>query len=272
VTFSILAVGSFAGAVTPAAPKLVDYEASFARGFPGSANEHRIADWSLYTALVTGDVVAYAKKVDPAVAKQAEEVKGKPYQSQQLEARVKRDDSLVAAFNEQRRRIQSMVLYADGGGLSDHKCEHPLVYVEKEFRLVLGESTERLDPLSHATIAPGCPRSLESGFQITAGRSPRFVCWDNKLTTTCGWRLSDMPAALKAVIESTYPKSMTLRWRWRGIGGVVHTRYLDDGGNRVAAHDGVALTVPIELNLEFVDEEGHVVWAAPAAGPGGKRP
>jgi len=58
VTFSILAVGSFAGAVTPAAPKLVDYEASFARGFPGSANEHRIADWSLYTALVTGDVVA----------------------------------------------------------------------------------------------------------------------------------------------------------------------------------------------------------------------
>jgi hypothetical protein len=268
MALSLLAVDSVVEAVTPPGnPSPVNYEASFAQGFPGLGGEHRIADWSLYAALATGDVVAYAERVDPTVAKQAEDVKGKPYQSQELEASVKRDRPLVAAFDEQRRRIKTMVLDVDGGGLKDDRCEHPLVYVAKEFRLVLGESGDHGDPLSHATIAPSCPRALQSGFQITAGRSSRFTCWETSLGTACGWRLPDMPAALKGVIETTYPKSLALRWRWRGLGGVVHTRYVDDRGNRVATRDGAALTVPAELNLEFVDQAGHVVWTAPAAGP-----
>jgi hypothetical protein len=268
---SLLAVGSFVEAATPPGnPSPVDFEAAFARTFPGSGTEHRIADWNVYAALATGDVVAYAEKIDPALAKRAEDVRGKPYQSQQLETSIKGDLPLVAAFNEQRRRIKSMVLYADGSGFKADGCQHPLVYVGKEFRLVLGESSDRSDPLSHATIAPSCPQALQSGFQITGGRSSRFMCWDTKLGAACGWRLPDMPAALKGVVESTYPKSIALRWRWRGLGGVVRTRYVDDQGNRVGARDGAALTVPVELTLEFVDEAGHVIWTAPATGPAGK--
>ena len=35
-------------------------------------------------------------------------------------------------------------------------------------------------------------------------------------------------------------------------------------GNRVAIQDRVAVTVPGELSLEFVDADGHVRWTAPA--------
>jgi hypothetical protein len=79
-----------------------------------------------------------------------------------------------------------------------------------------------------------------------------------------------MPAALKSVIETDYPASMTLRWRWRGLGDVVHTRYVDAMGNRVAVHDGVALTVPAELSLDFVNLTGHLLWTAPAARVAGR--
>ena len=83
--------------------------------------------------------------------------------------------------------------------------------------------------------------------------------------TQCGLALPDMPAALKGVIESEYPGSVALRWRWRGLGDVVRTRYLNANGNRVASGNSVALTVPGELSPEFVDASGHVLWTAPAA-------
>jgi hypothetical protein len=252
------------------APKRVDYELAFAEAFPVSGSEHRIADWTLYTALVTGDLVTYGEKVDPSIAKRAVGAKGKPYQTQQVEMTIKGDARLVAAFNDQRRRIQAMVLYVDGDGFANEKCRHPLAYVEKEFRLVLGESNDGADPLSHATIAPSCPSALHPGFQITAGRSSRFKCWQSEYVTRCGWALPDMPAALKDVVESDYPASLALRWRWRGLGDAVHTRYADANGNRVAMQDRVAVTVPGELNLEFVDSDGHVLWTAPATTPAHK--
>lgn len=136
--------------------------------------------------------------------------------------------------------------------------------MENEFRLVLGESGDGADPLSHATIAPSCPSALVPGFQITAGRSSRFKCWRTEYLTRCGWTLPDMPAALKGVVESDYPASMVLRWRWRGLGDVVHTRYADANGNRVAVKDRVAVAVPNELSLQFVDATGNILWTAPA--------
>jgi hypothetical protein len=219
---------------------------------------------------VAGDLVSYGQKVDPAVAKRVDDAKGKPYQMQQVEMSLKGDARLVAAFNAQRHRIRSMILYADGGGFADSKCRHPLVYVDNEFRLVLGESNDGGDRLSHATIAPSCPSTLDRGFQITAGLSSRFKCWSTDSVTKCGWALPDMPAALKSVIETDYPASMTLRWRWRGLGDVVHTRYVDAMGNRVATHNSVALTVPAELSLDFVNPTGHLLWTARAAGVAGR--
>jgi len=250
----------------------IDYDAAFTDSFPESAGAHRIVDWTLYTALVSGDVVAYATRVDPAVAKRLDEVKGKGYQTQQQEAGIKRDARLVAAFDGQRRRMKSMFVYADGGGVGveNNGCQHPLVYVRNEFRLVLGESSQSGDPLSHATIAPRCPRDLEAGFQITAGRSSRFKCWTTRYLTTCGWRLPDMPADLKGMVESAYPGSMKLRWRWRGLGGTVHTRYVDANSNRVGDRASIAVTVPLELALDFVDAGGHVVWTADATGVGAR--
>jgi hypothetical protein len=69
------------------------------------------------------------------------------------------------------------------------------------------------------------------------------------------------------VVENDYPASLALRWRWRGLGDVVHTRYADANGNRVAIQHGVAVTVPDELSLEFVGADGHVLWTASAATP-----
>lgn len=249
------------------APKRIDYELAFAEAFPVSGSEHRIADWTLYTALVIGDLVTYGEKVDPSIAKRADGAKGKPYQTQQVEMTVKGDARLVAAFNTQRRRIQTMVLYVDGEGFATEKCRHLLTYVDNEFRLVLGESGDGADPLSHATIAPSCPSSLRPGFQLTAGRSSRFKCWPTEYVTRCGWALPDMPAALKDVVETDYPGSMALRWRWRGLGDVVHTRYVDANGNRVGIQQRVAVTVPSELSLEFVDADGHFLWTASAMMP-----
>jgi hypothetical protein len=266
LVLSIVAGGSVARAAAPvASPRSVDYDLAFAEAFPGAGSEHQITDWTLYAALIAGDLMTYAKRVDPAIAKRSADAQGKPYQTEQVEMSVKDDARLVAAFNDQRRRIRSMVLYADGAGFADEKCGHLLTYVENEFRLVLGESDDGGDPLSHATIAPACPFTLARGFQITAGRSSRFKCWSTKFVTRCGLALPDMPAALKGVIESEYPASVALRWRWRGLGDVVHTRFMDANGNRVAAHDSVALTVPGELSPEFVDASGHVLWTAPSS-------
>ena len=267
---SMMAGGSVASAATPAASPTVDYDLAFARAFPGSGDAHRIADWTFYSALVAGDLVTYGGKVDPAIAARVDAAKGKPYQMQQVETSLKRDGRLVAAFNAQRQRIRSMILYADGSGFADDKCQHPLVYVENEFRIVLGQGNSGGDRLSHATIAPGCPSTLDRGFQITAGRSSRFKCWPTESVTQCGWALPDMPAALKSVIETDYPGAMTLRWRWRGLGDVVHTRYVDAMGNRVAAQASVALTVPAELSLEFVSPGGDLLWSAPAAAVAGR--
>ena len=254
-------------ALVASARETTDYELAFTRAFPASGSEHRITDWTLYTALVTGDLVTYGEKIDPSIAKRADGARGKPYQTQQVEMTIRGDARLVAAFNTQRRRIETMVLYVDGDGFADEKCRRSLTYVENEFRVVLGEGGDGADPLSHATIAPSCPSSLHAGFQITAGRSSRFKCWPTEYVTRCGWALPDMPAALKDVVESAYPASMALRWRWRGLGAVVHTRYVDANGNRVGIRGRVAVTVPGELSLEFVDADGHVLWTASATTP-----
>jgi hypothetical protein len=272
VVVSILGGASLsAAAVQAAVPGRIDYEASFSGAFPASGGEHKIADWQIYAALVAGDVVAYAEKVDPAIANRADAAKGKPYQLQQIGTSIRRDERLVSAFNDQRKRIQSLVLYVDADGFDTYKCRNALVYENNEFRLVTGEGGEPGDPLSHATIAPSCPTTLAPGFQITAGRSSRFRCWATPYVTRCGWRLPDMPADLKGVIETSYPASLKLRWRWQGLAGTVRTRYVNAEGNRVPAQDSVALTIPAALSLDFVDPAGHVVWTASAAGwPPGK--
>ena len=247
----------------------IDYESVFAKSFPLLGDEHAITDWTLYQALVTGDVVTYALRVDPTIAAEMDGIRGRAYQTQQLETRLKQDRRLVATFDGQRKRLQSMVVTF---GADAKTCPRPVAYVENEFRLVLGESSEGGDPLSHATIAPGCPPTLDAGFQVTAGRSSRFTCWTAKDSTLCGWRLPDMPVALKRVIESDYPTKMTLRWRWCGLGAAVRTRYVDAGGNRVGPRAGATLTVPLALSVEFVDGGGRVLWAAtPSPASGARR-
>src|SRR5205085_707966 len=100
----------------------------------------------------------------------------------------------------------------------------------------------------------------------TAGRSARFKCWSDADVTHCGWRLPDMPIDIKRVIENDYPGSIKLRWRWRGLGNVIHVRYLDSYGNRVAVRDRITLTVPVDLGLEFIGADGRILWTAAAAG------
>lgn len=270
---ALLTAATLVGAASAAeAPVPIDYAAQFAKNFPAVAGEHRIVDWQLYAALVSGDLLSYAARVDPAVAKQREQARGKGYQMQELAAGVKQDKRLRAAFDEQRRRIGSMVLFANDDDGARDACQRPLVYVEKEFRLVLGGCSAGADPLATATVAPSCPPMLEPGFQITAGHSPRFKCWEGAYSKTCGWRLPDMPDGLKRVVENDYPTSIKLRWRWRGLGGVTRVRYINSNGNRVADHDSVALTIPLELGLEFVDGKGHILWTAAGGRVGGSAP
>ena len=265
LTMSLAALGALPLGGSPAFADRppVDYGASFSTKFPLSGDAHQITDWALYKALATGDLVGYAARLDPVIAAQTDETKGRPYQAQQLESRIKQDRRLASAFEQQRQRLTSMLVSVVGGGVDGQTCTLSFVYIANEFRLLLGHGLERGFPLSHATIAPGCPETLNVGFQITAGRSPRFICWSDD-SISCGWRLPDMPVALKSVIESSYPTKMSLRWRWRGLGPSVRTRYLDANGNPVGSKASAILTVPIDLELEFVGEGGHVLWVAPA--------
>ena len=257
-------VGQSAAAEAPAAADASDHEAAFAKSFPGAGGEHQIVDWALYAALVGGDLVGYAAAIDPAVGRRLKETKGKAYQTQEVEDLVKGDKRLRASFEEQRRRIRSMVLYVEGEAREG--CRRALVYVGREFRLLLGDYGEGQDPLSTATVAPSCPQRLNPGFQITAGRSPRFKCWPGRDATTCGYRLPDMPVELKRVIENEYPRTIRLRWQWRGVAGPTRIGYVDDNGNRVARRNGIAVTVPVDLGLEFVDAGGRILWTAPPGG------
>lgn len=250
----------------PAARKASDFEAAFAAGFPAVADEHHVADWKLYAALVDGDVVAYAARIDPAIGRRLEDAHGKGYQMQQVEAAIRQDPRLRAAFAEQRQRIRTMVLYSDGDGDSSGMCRRSVVYVANEFRLVLGARAPGADPLASATVAPSCAEASDARFQLTAGQSARFRCWSSINETTCGWRLPDMPDSLKQVIEDRYPASIKLRWRWRGLGGVSRVRSVDSNGNRVAAAQASDVTTPLELGLEFVDAGGRILWTAPATG------
>ena len=261
--FVVALVGGamFWGAAQAQEPR-VDYDATFSKKFPLVRDEHAITDWALYEALVTGDVVGYAVRVDPALALERERITGRAYQTRQFENRIKQDHELVAAFEGQRERLKSMVVSTPGGG-EDKACPHAVVYVANEFRVVIGQTSDRADPLWRATIAPGCAQTMDAGFRVTAGRSPRFACWPAAYTTSCGWRLPDMPVALERVIENDYPAKMTLRWHWRGLGASVRGSSLDADGNRVARGAGATVTVPLALGLDFVDESGHVLWNAP---------
>ncbi|MCU1277153.1 MAG: hypothetical protein JWM53_699 [bacterium] len=248
-----------------AAPHAVDFETAFALHFPKVDDEHHVGDWKLYAALVDGDVVAYAARIDAAIGSRIDEARGKGYQLQQLAAGIKQDKRLRAAFDEQRRRIRTMVLYTDGD--ASGVCRRSVVYVGDEFRLVLGARARGADPLASATVAPTCSEAGDAHFQITAGLSPRFKCWSSVNETRCGWRLPDMPDSLKQVIEDQYPASIKLRWRWRGLGGVSRVRFVDSNGNRVDEADATDVTTPLELGLEFVDTKGRVLWTAPSTAP-----
>jgi len=190
---------------------------------------------------------------------------GKGSQTQQVEASIKSDARLRAAFDEQRRRTRTMVLYSDGD--ASGTCRRSLMYVGKEFRLVLGARAAGADALASATVAPSCVESAAVRLAITAGRSPRFKCWSSVDETTCGWRLPDMPDSLKQVIEDRYPASIKLRWRWRGLGAVSRVRFVDGNGNRVADAEASDVTTPLELGLEFVDTNGRILWTAPSTAP-----
>jgi len=146
-------------------------------------------------------------------------------------------------------------------------CRRSVVYVGNEFRLVLGARARGTDPLATATVAPSCIETHDAGFQITAGRSPRFKCWTSVNETSCGWRLPDMPDSLKQVIEDRYPSSIKLRWRWRGLGAVNRVGFVDGNGNRVADAQASDVTTPLELGLEFVDSTGRILWTAPSTAP-----
>ncbi|MCU1277508.1 MAG: hypothetical protein JWM53_1054 [bacterium] len=249
----------------PAARKSVDFEAAFAEGFPAVAAEHHVADWKLYAALVDGDVIAYAARIDAAVGHRLEAARGKGYQMQQVEAAIKQNKPLRAAFDDQRRRLRTMLLYSDGG--ESGLCRRSVVYVGDEFRLVLGARARGADPLASATVAPSCAESGDAHFQLTAGQSTRFKCWTSVNETSCGWRLPDMPDSLKQVIEDQYPGAIKLRWHWRGLGGVSRVRFLDSNGNRVGEAQATDVTTPLELGLEFVDAAGRVLWTAPSTAP-----
>jgi hypothetical protein len=259
---ALLAKVARAGDPPNGARLAVDYEAGFAGSFPVVAGAHHVADWKLYTALVAGDIVTYAASIDLAVAKRFEQVAGKGYQTQQLEADIKQNKLLRAAFDRQRHELATMTLYADGDGTGRDTCDHPLVYIAKEFRLVLGVGGRGDDPLLRATVAPTCRQAVEPGFQITAGRSPRFTCWTASDITTCAWRLPDMPVDLKRVVESEYPGSVKVRWHWRGLRGVLNVR----NGERIAERDRVVVTVPADLGLDFIDGEGRIRWTATSTG------
>ena len=251
----------------PSARKSADLETAFAAGFPAVADEHHVADWKLYAALVDDDLIAYAARIDAGFGRRLEEARGKGYQMQQVEVAIKQDQRLRAAFDEQRQRIRTMVLYSDDDGESSGLCRRSLVYVGREFRLVLGARAPGVDPLASATVAPSCAETSDARFQITAGRSPRFKCWSGANETTCGWRLPDMPDSLKQVIEDQYPGSIKLRWRWRGLGGVSRVRFVDSNGNRVDEAQASDVTTPLELGLEFVDAKGRILWTASSTAP-----
>jgi hypothetical protein len=243
--------------------RAADYAGEFDRRFPLVAGSHQVVDWNLYTALVSGDIVGYAVVIDPQLARSIEQTTGKGYQTQQLQERIRQDDGLRAAFVEQRGRMATMTLATAEDG-SQH-CRAPLVYVAKEFRLVLGESRSGEDPLVRSLVAPRCGRVGDSAVQITAGESARFRCWTADHATSCGWRLPDMPVELKRVIEDEYPANIRARWRWRGLGGVKRVRFPGMYGG-AADGDQVALTVPVGLALEFIDGSGQIRWTADSEG------
>lgn len=269
----ILVASLSLGSLATAQP--LDYDARFAAQFPAVGSGHRIASWELYAALSTNDLVAYAVAIDPAVAARRDELRGRAYQTEEWRAGLARDPRLRGAFDGQRRRLAGTVVYFDVNGTPPAACVHALVYVDHEFRIVLGEGNERADTLAFATVAPSCRQTMSPGFQVTAGRSYRFRCWSGQYDKTCGWRLPDMPESLKSVVESDYPKSIRLLWHWRGLGGVARVRYLDADGNGVSEHDSVLVNVPTELGLDFVDAKGRILWTANAGrtrGAGGALP
>jgi hypothetical protein len=262
----LLSRAGLAGEPSRPAGKSGVYEAEFVRHFPFVSGAHHVSDWPLYTALVAGDIVGYAARIDPALTARFEQAAGKGYQMQRLSEDINQNQGLRTAFDDQRRRLTSMALYSDGTGTGIEACRFPLVYVGKEFRLVLGQISRGDQPIAHATVAPKCSAPLEAGFQLTAGRSSRFKCWPSEGVTLCGWRLPDMPLDLKEVIESAYPKTIKVRWSWRGLGAVTRARSLDYNGNLAPRSASVALTVPLDLGLEFIDGNGRIRWKADAAG------
>ena len=126
---------------------------------------------------------------------------GKGSQTQQVEASIKSDARLRAAFDEQRRRTRTMVLYSDGD--ASGTCRRSLMYVGKEFRLVLGARAAGADALASATVAPSCVEGAAVRLAITAGRSPRFKCWsiDGNGNRVADAEASDVTTPLELGLE-----------------------------------------------------------------------
>jgi hypothetical protein len=94
-----------------------------------------------------------------------------------------------------------MVLYSDGD--ASGTCRRSLMYVGKEFRLVLGARAAGADALASATVAPSCVESAAVRLAITAGRSPRFKCWsiDGNGNRVADAEASDVTTPLELGLE-----------------------------------------------------------------------
>jgi hypothetical protein len=109
----LLVAGAVFAAEPPAAnPRGAAYDVEFARRFPQVSGAYQVSDWALYTALVQGDLYGYAVRIDPALAARFDQAAGMRSQRQRLQEEINRDKGLRATFDDHRRRIASMTLFA----------------------------------------------------------------------------------------------------------------------------------------------------------------
>jgi hypothetical protein len=71
-----------------------------------------------------------------------------------------------------------------------------------------------------------------------------------------------MPAKLKDVIEDEFGKSINVRWRWRGFGDQVKGGLGAIGGDLRFGVYRMTVRAPAEVELQFIDSDGAVLWKA----------
>jgi hypothetical protein len=233
----------------------------FETWFPRIAGGYRINDFDLYAALMKRDLISFASLMSESIKKELEDLADKPYQREKVHHRIRADRNLTSMFEAFRQKLATAVVYyktESSNGLPE------LVYVRKEFRLVVGN--DDLGDLPAVTlIAPNYGRLAYpfGGEDVSLGKWSRAVCWrDADGQGTCGARLPDMPARLKDVIEDQFGKTISVRWRWRGFPVPARTRLVDFSGRGQLVAIPAVVRIPSELALEFLDKEGNVIWAA----------